>query len=149
MTEISEEKKIECKEVFDLLDKEKNGSIFKEQLGDLMRALGTNPTEFEIEEMIREVHLNSSGKIEFNEFLELFSKKLKDPDTEEDLLEAFKVFDKNNDGHILSEELKYLIMNLGEKFTEEEADQMIRAADVHSEGKVNYNEFIKMIFNKG
>ena len=92
MTEqLQEEKVTECKEVFDLFDKDKDGAITTKELGDVMRALGANPTQAELQEMINEVDQDGSGKIEFKEFLELFARKMKDPDTEEDLIEADKI----------------------------------------------------------
>jgi calmodulin len=101
MTEsLPEDKVTECKEVFDLFDKDKDGSITTKELGDVMRALGANPTQAELQEMINGVDQDGSGKIEFKEFLELFAKKMKDPDTEEDLIEAFKIFDKDGNGVI-------------------------------------------------
>ena len=93
MTEqLPEDKVTECKEVFDLFDKDKEGSITVKELGYVMRALGANPTQTELQEMINEVDSNGSGKIKFKEFLELFAKKMKDPDTKEDLIEAFKIW---------------------------------------------------------
>ena len=38
------------------------------------------------------------GSIDFPEFLALMSRKMKDSDTEDELKEAFKVFDRNGDG---------------------------------------------------
>lgn len=37
------------------------------------------------------------------------------------------------------------MINLGEKLTYEEAKQMIREADLDGDGKLNYEEFAKMM----
>ena len=47
----------------------------------------------------------------------MMAKKMKDTDTDEELREAFRVFDKDNDGYITGTELKHVMSNLGEKLT--------------------------------
>jgi len=145
---LSEEKKIECKEVFDLSDVDKVGTISTTNLGDVMRALGANPSEAELLEMIQEVDPNKTKKIDFAQFLELFDKRMKDPDTEEDLLESFKIFDKEGNGIISVQELKHLVSHFGEKLTEEEADELIREADIDGDCTVNIYKFSKKLMNK-
>ena len=145
---LSEEKKIECKEVFDLSDVDKVGTISTTNLGDVMRALGANPSEAELLEMIQEVDPNKTKKIDFAQFLELFDKRMKDPDTEEDLLESFKIFDKEGNGIISVQELKHLVSHFGEKLTEEEADELIREAGIDGDGTVNIYKFSKKLMNK-
>ena len=63
-----------------------------------MRKLGANPSEKDLQEIFNEVDKDRSGKIDFNEFLDLFIKKIKDSDMEDDLIEAFKIFDKDENG---------------------------------------------------
>lgn len=41
------------------------------------------------------------------------------------------------------------MISLGEKLTEEEAEQMIREADLDGDGQVNYDDFVKMMMNVG
>merc|ERR1711988_1857567 len=99
-------------------------------------------------EMINEVDNDGSGTIDFAEFLSLMSKKMKDADSEEELMEAFKVFDKDGNGFISAVELRHVMTNLGEKLTDEEVDEMIREADVDGDGQINYEEFVKVMMAK-
>merc|ERR1719157_542948 len=59
----------------------------------------------------------------------MMARKMKDTDSEEEILEAFKVFDKDGNGFISAAELRHIMTNLGEKLTDEEVDEMIREAD--------------------
>lgn len=49
-----------------------------------------------------------------------------------------RVFDKNNDGLISSNELRHVMTSLGERLSEEEVDDMIKEADLDGDGMVNY-----------
>lgn len=68
----------------------------------------------------------------------MMSKKMKETDKEEELKEAFRVFDRNGDGFISAPELRLVMTNLGEKLTDEEVEDMIREADLDGDGLVNY-----------
>lgn len=74
----------------------------------------------------------------------MMARKMKDTDSEEEILEAFKVFDKDGNGFISAAELRHVMTNLGEKLTDEEVDEMIREADVDGDGQINYEEFVKV-----
>jgi len=128
--QLTEEQIAEFKEAFSLFDKDGDGTITTKELGTVMRSLGQNPTEAELQDMINEVDADGNGTIDFPEFLSLMARKMKDTDTEEELVEAFKVFDRDGNGFISAAELRHVMTNLGEKLTDEEVDEMIREADV-------------------
>jgi len=128
--------------------KDGDGTITTKELGTVMRSLGQNPTEAELQDMINEVDADGNGTIDFPEFLTMMARKMKDTDSEEEIKEAFKVFDKDGNGFISAAELRHVMTNLGEKLTENEVDEMIREADVDGDGQINYDEFVKMMLSK-
>ena len=95
-----------------------------------------------------QVDADGNGTIDFPEFLTMMARKMKDTDSEEEILEAFKVFDKDGNGFISAAELRHIMTNLGEKLTDEEVDEMIREADIDGDGQINYEEFVKMMMSK-
>ncbi|KAG1342689.1 putative Calmodulin [Cocos nucifera] len=146
--QLTEEQIAEFKEAFSLFDKDGDGCITTKELSTVMRSLGQNPTEAELQDMINEVDADQNGTIDFSEFLNLMARKMKDTDSEEELKEAFKVFDKDQNGFISAAELRHVMTNLGEKLTDEEVDEMIREADIDGDGQVNYEEFVRMMLAK-
>ncbi|KAG6856683.1 hypothetical protein H0H87_001898 [Tephrocybe sp. NHM501043] len=144
--QLSEEQISEFKEAFSLFDKDGDGTITTRELGTVMRSLGQNPTEAELQDMINEVDADGNGTIDFPEFLTMMARKMRDTDSEEEIKEAFKVFDKDGNGYISSAELRHVMTNLGEKLSDTEVDEMIREADVDGDGQINYDEFVKRIY---
>merc|ERR1712232_1412284 len=98
--------------------------------------------------MIATVEPDENGCIDFPDFLSLMARKMKETDTEEELIEAFKVFDRDGDGFISAGELRHSMTNLGEKLSDLEVDEMIRGADQDGDGQINYDEFVKMMMAK-
>ncbi|XP_021357513.1 calmodulin-beta-like isoform X3 [Mizuhopecten yessoensis] len=157
---LTDEQVAEFKEAFTLFDKDGDGTITTSELGTVMRSLGQNPTETELQDMINEVDADEltfygpiqtnccglgNGTIDFEEFLHMMARKMKETDSEEDLREAFRVFDKDGNGFISAAELRHVMTNLGEKLTDEEVDEMIKEADLDGDGMVNYEEFVTMM----
>lgn len=110
--------------------------------------------------MINEVDADGNGTIDFPEFLTMMARKMRDTDSEEEIKEAFKVFDKDGNGYISAAELRHVMTNLGmfslllllawvglhvlrvhlgEKLSDSEVDEMIREADVDGDGQINYD----------
>ena len=95
--------------------------------------------------MISGIDKTGSGKIDFNEFLELLLIKMSEKDTKEDSLRAFRQFDLDHQGRITFENLKQVSRELGENMTDEEIMEMITAADVDKDGMINEEEFWRVM----
>merc|ERR1711881_588397 len=146
--ELTEEQIAEFKEAFSLFDKDGDGTITTKELGTVMRSLGQIPSEADLQDMINEVDADGNGTIAFPEFLTMMARKMKDTDSEEEIREAFKVFDRDNNGFISAAELRHVMTSIGEKLTDDEVDEMIREADQDGDGRIDYNEFVQLMMQK-
>uniref|UniRef100_M0RCJ6 EF-hand domain-containing protein n=1 Tax=Rattus norvegicus TaxID=10116 RepID=M0RCJ6_RAT len=144
--QLTEEQIAEFKEAFPLFDRDGDQTVTTKELGMVMGSLGQNPTEAELQDMISEVDADGNGTINFPEFLTMMARKMKGTDVEEEIREAFRVFDK--DGYTSAAEFRHVMTTLGEKLTDEEVDGMIREADMDGDGQVIYEEFVQMVTAK-
>ncbi|CAH9095491.1 unnamed protein product [Cuscuta epithymum] len=102
---IKEDLMAEFQESFNFFDKDGDGCITIEELATVIRSLDHNPSKEELQDMIDEVDTNGNGTIEFSEFINLMAKKIKETDEDEEIKEAFKVFDKDQNGYISASEV--------------------------------------------
>lgn len=146
---LSEEKISRFKRAFSKFDKSNSGLVKSKLLGNILRNLGMNPTEAELQDMINEVDKEATGFLNFPNFLYMMAKKESDEEAEDEIREAFKVFDGDGNGFISRMELRHVMMNLGEKISEEECDAMVEEADTDGDGCINYEEFYIMMTSAG
>lgn len=135
----------EFKEAFDEFDKDGSGSISTKELLGVMRSMGQNPTEDEVLELVMEIDTDGNGTIDFHEFINMMKKKSSETDQLEDLKEAFRMFDKNNDGFIDLVELRKVTTLMGASLTSKELNEFMKEADKDGNGKIDYAEFTSMM----
>jgi len=130
----------EFKETFNLIDQNHDGFIDKEDLHDMLASLGKMPTDQYLEAMMAE----APGPINFTMFLTMFGEKLNGTDPEDVIKNAFACFDEENKGFINDELLRELLTTMGDRFTEEEVDEMYREAPIKN-GNFDYVEFTRIL----
>ncbi|KAI9136724.1 essential light chain for Myo1p, light chain for Myo2p [Paraphysoderma sedebokerense] len=143
---LNEEQTQEYKEIFSLFDKRGNGTIEPEALGDVLRAVGQNPTQAQIRDLIAGIP-ESAKPLKFETVLDIISRPdgFKPAGSHEEFVQGFQVFDKDGNGFINAGELRYVLTALGEKLTDNEVDDILKGVEVGKDGSIAYEEFVKMI----
>merc|ERR1712142_770312 len=131
----------EFKEVFNMIDQNRDGFISQEDLGGMFSSMGKDPPAEYLEAKIKE----ASADINFTTFLTLFGEKLHGTDPEDVILKAFKCFDPEGRKVIPGAELKRLLMAMGERFTQEEVDAVFDEQECDDAGDFDYIEFTRLV----
>ncbi|TMW85882.1 hypothetical protein EJD97_022335 [Solanum chilense] len=111
--------------------------------------MGIHIPDCELGQMIQNIDVNDDGYVDFDEFGALYKMIFMDDDEDEDedMLEAFNVFDQNGDGFITVDELKSVLGSLGLKQggNVEDCRKMINNVDVDGDGRIDFMEFKRMM----
>jgi len=124
------------------------GTIESHELRHVMGELGEQPNDEELEDMIRAVDLNGDGEIDFEEFISLMRLRMdeRQRDPEEDLRDAFNMFDADRSGYIDRDEVRALMKKLAQTLTEDEIDAIMEEVDTDGDGEISFQEFRAMMF---
>eukprot|EP01117_Protostelium_nocturnum_P003041 TRINITY_DN13979_c0_g1_i1.p1 TRINITY_DN13979_c0_g1~~TRINITY_DN13979_c0_g1_i1.p1 ORF type:complete len:153 (-),score=50.78 TRINITY_DN13979_c0_g1_i1:78-536(-) len=141
---LTEDQVEEFKIAFDMFDEGQVGYITKSDLKNVMDKNGVRAEGKVLDDMFKEADVTSAGKIGFPEFMSMMSRKMKLADSEEELLEAFKVFDPYGEGFIAEKELTDILTQQGDKLSKDELNEMLSVCC--SDKKVSYKTFVNMIY---
>ena len=93
---LTAEELAEFREIFNLVDLDKGGTISKDELKQLMHTLGLRPSQEELNAMVDEIDADGNGEIDFDEFVTVMSRKVNTSYTPAQVKAAFKVFEKDS-----------------------------------------------------
>ncbi|XP_017473416.1 PREDICTED: calcium-binding protein E63-1 [Rhagoletis zephyria] len=151
---------------FDLLDRNRDGRVTANELQFMLKNLGINVRDEIIHDLIREASHSGNGLINEAEFLqwvgriqairdeqqqqqqqheENASKPEENDDVTEDLIAAFRVFDRDGNGFITRDELQTAMEMIGEPLSEAQLTQLLAIADLDQDGRINYEEFTRLL----
>merc|ERR1711973_919242 len=99
--------------------------------------------------MVGSVDKDGNGTIDLDEFIALLRSKQTGKyakmSPEDELKEAFKIFDADNNGTIDADELAKVMKALGENLNKEDIEFMIKSVDIDGDKTIDFKEFQKMM----
>ncbi|KAJ1461567.1 hypothetical protein M885DRAFT_506581 [Pelagophyceae sp. CCMP2097] len=149
------ETKKKIREAFQLFDKDRKGCVIQEEVSTIMRYLGAYPTE---RAMVKEIlpdmmEDEPSAFVKYERFepkmLEILAEGDWEPDSEEVLLQAFRVFDPEGRGYIEATKLREFLITKGTPFREKEIDAFMSVAKDMETGHIYYEDYVALLTGEG
>ena len=146
-----------CNTLYKKFDKTNSNAIPAKDLVIMLRLLDFNPTEKEIKDMLLTIEdPKLVGTPDYSQtftkegFISCVSRKARDSDTAEELIAAFKTFDKDDKGVLKESVLRFVLGSQGDNLADDEMDNFIKEAMqfgeiINEEKYVKYVEFAKYL----
>ena len=149
--EVNEEEIETFRQSFAMFDKDGSGYISTDELKAMLTKFGDTPTDEEMKAILERIDQNGDGRISFEEFIVVhkdrtLSSTSEGDETEEDMMNAFKMLDTDGSGFIEVAELKEVLRAQGVDLSDldESAFAMLLEADEDGDGKIDFKEFHKI-----
>lgn len=143
--EIPDEIKEEIKDVLDLFDGEIQGKIPSNKLKLAMKALGLEPTDDEVNNILKELDKNNEGFITSDNFTKKMSEKMLEINQAEEMKKAFKLVVDEETQKITFKSLQKAVRDINKDMKDDEILQLIQEADKDKDGAIGEDDFLKVL----
>jgi len=137
------------REQFDRLDKNGDGALDANELSLLLIDMGftKNQAHSEASKIIKSTDVDGSGEIEFDEFAQIWQRKLLSVN-DSYIHAVFSVLDEDGNGTIEADELAK-VLNMKKTGDEEKIAELIKEVDTDGDGVISWQEFYDAMVEKG
>jgi Ca2+-binding EF-hand superfamily protein len=141
MSKITPEKQIQCQEIFNYFDKDKDGKLSKNEFEDAIKTLGIFIPKEELTSILDNIPI-----FDYKHYEEICADKLTQKINKDEIIKAFEYLDKYNKGKCEKKFLKQAFLTLGEPLKENEIDELLNNYTENEE--VDYKKLIVDLVGK-
>jgi len=144
MSKNQEKKEKLINDIFNMYDIENSGKINSGDVRSLLLNMGYNPSNEDIIEFLKLADKTNTGVVSKENFIKALHEKYTIPQNHlEEIKEAFKIFDMDNDGKITFKDFRNILNHFGENINDEEIDKIFKFIDADNNGLIDFNDFVE------
>ncbi|XP_066992411.1 troponin C [Anabrus simplex] len=136
------------RKAFQMFDTSKSGFIETLKISTILNTMGQLFDDGELQALIDETDAEGTGKVNFDGFCHIAAHFLEEEDAEamqEELKEAFRLYDREGNGYITTATLREILAALDDKLGPDDLDGIIAEIDTDGSGTVDFDEFMEMM----
>ncbi|XP_016953086.1 calmodulin [Drosophila biarmipes] len=143
--ELTAEQVQELKDAFDSYDLDSNGTLSATEMRLALISLGHEITEAELYDLIRTVTVSDGQELDLPQFMQMMAPRVADLDSDEALGRTFKLIDRDHDGFIGGQDVRAIMLILGEVVSDEDVRDICRAVDMDGDGLISLRDFMSFM----
>ncbi|XP_017077847.1 calmodulin-A [Drosophila eugracilis] len=143
--ELTNEQIDELKDAFNRYDLDSNGTISVTEMRLALISMGYAITEAELYDIINSVTTEKEHEMTLPQFMQMMAPRLADVDSSVTLRRTFNVIDRDHDGYINSQDVRTIMLILGEVVTDDEVKDICHAVDMDGDGRISRRDFINFM----
>ncbi|XP_052271726.1 uncharacterized protein LOC127872435 [Dreissena polymorpha] len=142
---LTPDQKANIKSIYAMIDAGRSGVLTTKELRKGLQLLGLNPTVSDVKELAKKYNIKER-KVSLETFEQIMEEELlSNQNPEFDLLEAFRIFDRDGNGTFDRKELKRFLTSMGEQLTDQEVDELFDQLDTDRSGTLSVMEASKLL----
>ena len=131
-------------DIFDMYDLDRDGKIKSSEVRELLYSMGREPTNEDVMEFLKIADPENTGNISKEQFMDALKELYSVPDIDcDDVVEAFTVFDTDNDGKITFKDFKNILERYGTDLSSEEINSILSIITLDKDKLLDYEDFVK------
>ena len=148
LSDLPEDLLVQISCAFYLFDADKDGMLKPK---DFLKVLSKN--QISLPESSEKKILSSNNDndnptdVSMKDFISLVNTRMKNVESEEELVEMFKIFDKKGTGKVSSGDIRSVLDDIDEPISQQELEELMLNWDKDKDGFLNYFEFKEMMSN--
>ena len=131
-------------DAFDTFDVDQDGYLEPEVIERALRACGYNPSIAEMTDIYEDINRRP---ISFNAFLYISYRHSRNVNVEQELIDAFHVFDENETGLLPVKDIKKILKAIRRPFTDDQIDELVAQTKPWN-NLVDYKKFVQYMLNQ-
>ena len=134
---------------FNLFDSDKDGFLNPKDFLKVLDQVGIKLNEASMKEMLNSLSSNENGnKISIKDFVAFVNSRMKNVESEEEILEMFKIFDKKGSGKVSIGDIRSVLEDIEEPVSQQELEDLMFTWDKNKDGYLDFAEFKEMMESK-
>ena len=148
LSDLPEDLLVQISCAFYLFDADKDGMLKPK---DFLKVLSKN--QISLPESSEKKILSSNNDndnptdVSMKDFISLVNTRMKNVESEEELVEMFKIFDKKGTGKVSSGDIRSVLDDIDEPISQQELEELMLNWDKDKDGFLDFSEFKEMMNN--
>ncbi|EDV56687.1 calmodulin [Drosophila erecta] len=140
--ELTNEQIEELRDAFERYDLDSNGTLSAKDVRLALISVGYEITEAELYDLIHSVAVGDEQELDLQNFMRMMAPRMAHVDSDQTLMRTFSIIDRDRDGYVSVQDLRAIMVVLGEVVTDEDIKDIYRAVDMDNDGRINLRDFI-------